>query len=144
VRRACRLGIRLFADPPIDLLLSTSRRFGIEVPWSRRRAEGPGYSTLVTFRGPDGQRLRLHAILACDPGPVVRLDQVGAAGPRALAKLVATTPLDEAEAPRLDPSAAPPGLEPTRWFTRLRLAAYEGSRDGAPQPTVQEPAAPLR
>jgi hypothetical protein len=135
------IGIRLSTDPPVDLLLSTSRRLGIDIPWPRRRPEGTGYSTLVSFRDRRGVRLRVHGRLACDPNPVVRLEQVDAAGSRPVAELVATAPLPEASAPRLDPSAAPPGLEPTRWFARLRAAAYLGSREGSPAPPVAEPIA---
>ncbi|HZF91560.1 phosphodiesterase [Streptomyces sp.] len=142
------------AGAPLDLLLTSSRagRLGRHLPLLRHDALTGPYSTLVAYR--TGHRAR---VLAAFPvrgghGPVgvslpdlrqalarapLRFD-LRAAAPgepwRSFATLTLTTaphPLPESGTVSYDPYLhCLPELRPTAWLSRLREAAYRGSREG--------------
>ncbi|MEU9981551.1 phosphodiesterase [Streptomyces sp. NPDC050856] len=138
---------------PLDLLLTSSGagRLGRHLPLPRRDAIGGPYSTLVSYRA--GDRERVLAAFPVRHGPrrvpgglpalrealgraPVSFD-LRAAAPgepwRSFATLTVRAPGDAppTSSPGYDPYAhSVPGLRPTARLRDLRIAAYSGSRHG--------------
>ncbi|MEV5729949.1 MULTISPECIES: hypothetical protein [Streptomyces] len=154
------------AGAPLDLLLTSSRagRLGRHLPLLRHDALAGPYSTLVAYR--TGHRTRVLAAFPArdDHGPVgvslpalrqalarapLRFD-LRAAAPGEPWRPFATLTLTSAARPvprdgtvSYDPYLhCLPELRPTAWLSRLREAAYRGSREGRNGRRPDRPTAP--